>query len=330
MDVQVNVATSDCRLCGSAGPHQSIEVREMMFGTREPFEYFSCTACDTLQISTVLEGEELMRHYPPNYYSHNASAQPSIFRWLVTQHDRFKLRGGNRIFGALITAPVPEGIFRVLLGGDVVRMLAQLSVERDARILDVGCGSGGLLDRLARVGFSNLSGADPFIEADGESSEGVPLMKRDLNGVDGKFDLIMFNHSLEHVPDPVATLKVANEKLAAGGMCLARVPTTSSEAWTVYGADWVQADAPRHMVIPSRQGMGLAAEKAGLRVDRTFDDSNLGQFMGSEAYRRDVSVTDPKILRMFGPKRLWQWEKRAVSLNRQGRGDQTGFVLRAI
>ncbi len=54
----------------------------------------------------------------------------------------------------------------------------------------------------------------------------------------------MFNHSLEHVPDPVATLKVAYEKLAAGGMCLARVPTTSSEAWTTYRADWVQADAP--------------------------------------------------------------------------------------
>lgn len=326
----MNVVTRDCRLCGSTGPHQTIEVREMMFGTRELFEYFCCMACDTLQIGNALEGEELMRHYPPNYYSHNASAQPSVSRWLVTQHDRFKLHGGNRMFGALITAPVPEGIFRVLLGGDVVRMLAQLAVDRDARILDVGCGSGGLLDRLARLGFSNLSGADPFIDADNESPEGVPLMKRDLSAVAGKFDLIMFNHSLEHVPDPVATLKVAYEMLAAGGMCLARVPTTSSEAWTIYGADWVQADAPRHMVIPSRRGMALAAERAGLRVDRTFDDSNLGQFMGSEAYRRGVAVTDPRILRMFGPKRLWEWEKRAVELNRQGRGDQTGFVLRAM
>jgi SAM-dependent methyltransferase len=301
----------------------------MMFGTRELFEYFSCASCETLQIENSLEGEELMRHYPPNYYSHNASAPPRIFQWLVTQRDRFKLGGGNRILGALMTAPLPEGIFRVLLGGDVVGMLAQLDVERDARILDVGCGSGGLLDRLARVGFNNLSGADPFIEADGESSEGVPLMKRDLSAVAGEFDLIMFNHSLEHVPDPIATLQAAYEKLAAGGMCLARVPTTSSEAWATYRADWVQADAPRHMVIPSRQGMALAAEGAGLRVDRTFDDSNLGQFMGSEAYRRDVPVTDPKILRMFGPKQLWRWEKRAVRLNRQGRGDQTGFVLRA-
>jgi hypothetical protein len=55
----------------------------------------------------------------------------------------------------------------------------------------------------------------------------------------------------------------------------------------------------------------------------------LGQFMGSEAYRRGVAVTDPKILRMFGLKQIWEWEKRAERLNREGRGDQTGFVLRA-
>lgn len=303
----------------------------MMFGTRELFKYFSCAACDTLQIQDALEGQDLMRHYPPNYYSHSASAQPSAFRWLVTQHDAYKLRGGgNRMVGALVKARVSEGILRVLLGGDVVRMLAELEVERDARILDVGCGTGALLDRMSRIGFNNLLGADPFISADGESSEGVSLMKRDLSEMDGKFDLLMFNHSLEHVPDPVATLKVAHEKLAAGGMCLARVPTTTSEAWTTYRADWVQADAPRHMVIPSRRGMAMAAERAGLRVVRTFDDSNLGQFLGSEAYRRDVAVTDPKILRMFGPKQLWEWEKRALSLNQKQRGDQTGFVLRAM
>ncbi len=109
-------------------------------------------------------------------------------------------------------------------------MLAQLEIEAcRSEFSDVGCGTGELLDRLSRIGFNNLLGADPFIAADGESAEGVPLMKRDLNAVDGTFDLLMFSHSLEHVPDPVATLKVAYEKLAVGGMCLARVPATSRQ-----------------------------------------------------------------------------------------------------
>ncbi|WP_254848344.1 class I SAM-dependent methyltransferase [Mycobacterium sp. SP-6446] len=322
----MNEITKECRLCGSTGPHRTLAVREMMYGTQARFEYYFCTACETLQIVDVLEGEELMRHYPRNYHSYN---EPRILGWLITRHDRYKLHTGGRLVGPLLTRRLPDGILRLLLGGDVIGMLARLPLGRDARILDVGCGSGLLLDRLARAGFTNLSGADPFIAADRETPRGVPLMKSDLSDVTGEFDLIMFNHSLEHVPDPIAMLEVAREKLAAGGICLARVPTTSSEAWTTYGADWVQIDAPRHFVIPSRQAMALAAEKAGLRVEQTFDDSNLGQFMGSEAYRRGVAVTDPKILRMFGARQLWEWEKRAARLNRQGRGDQKGFVLRA-
>ncbi len=211
----------ECRLCGSAGPHPKIPIREMMFGSRESFEYYSCTACDTLQIVNILEGDELAQHYPPNYYSYNA--QPRFFRWLTTQKDRFELHTGGRVVGTLMDALVPEGIVRVVIG-DLVKMLNQLALDRDARIIDVGCGGGALLDRLATIGFSNLSGADPFIEADGKTPQGVPLMKRYLGEVTGEFDLIMFNHSLEHMPDPVATLRAAHDKLAPGGMCLVRLP----------------------------------------------------------------------------------------------------------
>lgn len=300
----------------------------MMFGTQELFEYYFCAGCETLQIVDALEGEELQRHYALDYYSYNAG-YPRFSRWLVAQQDRKKMDVGGGLVGALLTRRLPDRVLGALLGGDVVGILAALQLEPDARILDVGCGGGALLDRLARIGFTDLRGVDPFIAADGQTPQGVPLSKGDLSQVAGEFDLIMFNHSLEHVPDPIAALKAASEKLAADGIVLARTPTTSSQAWTTYRADWVQIDAPRHFVVPSRQAMALAAEKAGLRVERTFDDSNLGQFMGSEAYRRGVAVTDPKILRLFSPKQLWEWAKSADRLNRLGRGDQAAFVMRA-
>lgn len=327
----MNKVIKECRLCGSVGPHRAMRIREMMFGSKEIFEYYTCAVCDSLQIVDMPDSEELARHYPSGYYSYNAPARPKLKQWLMVQQDRFELQMGDRLFGPLLARLLPERVVRPRKG-DAVRMLGELALGPDARILDVGCGGGALLDRLARVGFKNLAGADPFITADGVTPLGVPLMKRYLSEVDGEFDLIMFNHSLEHVPDPVATLKAAYEKLAPGGICLARLPTTSSEAWNIYQADWVQIDAPRHIVIPSRYGMAMAADMVGLRVEKTLDDSTYFQFIASEAYRHDIALTDPKVfwkmLRIVGPKRIRDWKKSSESLNRQGLGDQAGFVLR--
>ena len=327
----MNAVIQECRLCRATGPHQSFAVREMMFGTREQFQYFSCAACDTLQIHSPLSGEELGRHYPADYYSYETSQQPKFLRWLTTKYDRSELRTGGGVFAAAIAA-LPTGVRLAL--GDAIRAIGQFGLGRDARILDVGCGSGALLDRLSRAGFTNVTGADPFLARDCTTPEGVSLVKSHLHEVAGSFDLIMFNHSLEHVSDPVATLKDARDKLSDSGICLVRLPTTSSEAWTTYGSDWFQIDAPRHIVIPSRQGMALAAEAVGLRVDHTSDDSSVAQFIGSEAYRRDIPLTEltslQSLLKLFGARQIWGWDRRAARLNRQGRGDQTGFVLRVV
>jgi SAM-dependent methyltransferase len=238
---------------------------------------------------------------------------------------------GGRVVGRAMGA-LYSGI-RGLFGGPVARMIGELGLHRNARILDVGCGSGGLLDRLSRVGFDNLCGADPFIDADSATPEGVPLLKRQVEEVPGRFDLVMFNHSLEHVPDMVGTLKAASAKLAPSGKCLVRLPTTSSDAWNIYGAEWVSCDPPRHIVVPSRQGMAIAADVAELRVEQTFDDSSSYQFFASELARRDVPVGEIRgvgdIVRHFGWKQLWDWERQSERLNERSRGEQTGFLLTA-
>ncbi|WP_094288556.1 class I SAM-dependent methyltransferase [Mycobacterium lehmannii] len=309
----------------------------MYFGTKERFDYFSCAGCETLQAVRSLTSQELGRHYPSDYYSYKISDRPSLLKWFKAQHDRYMLHVGGKLVGAIVEM-VPKNLRTVLgahdSGGDVVAMLGELSLRSDARIVDVGCGSGGLLDRLSRSGFTRLLGVDPFLPSDGETPEGVRLVKGYLDDLAGPFDLIMFNHSLEHVPDPVATLGAVRERLAADGVCLVRLPTTSSDAWNHFRSDWINLDAPRHIVIPSRQGMAIAAESVGLRVEKSIDDSTFLQFLGSEAYRHDIPLADPnfsrKTIRLFGPKRIWKWQKLAASLNEEGRGDWSGFFLRAI
>lgn len=289
-----------------------------MHGTRDRFDYFECVSCGTVQIMTVPDERTLARHYPEEYYSFAQRRKNPLAQWLIAQRDRHVLSLSN-VGGALI------GRFRM---DPVLQVLARASLRPEQRILDVGCGVGRMLDRLARAGFSDLLGVDPFIARDVQTAAGVPIRKAQLGEISGSFDVIMFNHSLEHVADPVSVLKDAEARLARGGAIVVRVPTPSSDAWQIYRTDWVQLDAPRHIVLPSREGAAIMARQAGLAVEDVIDDSGAFQFLGSERYRRDIPLRDGAGDSLFGADEMARFAKRAVELNALHRGDQAMFVMR--
>lgn len=73
----------------------------------------------------------------------------------------------------------------------------------DSNILDVGCGNGFLLNQMYGFGFKNLTGIDPFIEADIHYPNGINVYKKYISELEGRYDVIMLHHSFEHIPDPV-------------------------------------------------------------------------------------------------------------------------------
>jgi hypothetical protein len=144
----------------------------------------------------------------------------------------------------------------------------------------------------------------------------------------------MLHHSLEHMPAPLSTLERVRGLLAPNGVCVVRVPVVSSEAWDRYGVNWVQLDAPRHLMLPSRDGMRRLAARAGLRVDRAADDSTAFQFWGSEQYVRGIPLTSARSRATsrraspFSRGDLRRFALEAERLNAEGRGDQGVFYLR--
>jgi len=150
------------------------------------------------------------------------------------------------------------------------------------------------------------------------------------------FDVIMFHHALEHVPDPVSTIKHASERLRPGGLCLVRIPTASSEAFETFKENWVQLDAPRHLHVPSREGMRVMAEENGMSLEDTVDDSSAFQFWGSKQYQKDIPLRDPRshfrnpAAELFTPEEMEGFEKHAQALNKANRGDQAIFFMRKL
>jgi SAM-dependent methyltransferase len=292
-----------------------------MYGTREVFPYFECSSCGTSTLTSV--PADLSRYYPDDYYSFGGQPQP------VSSVTRLIKRARTGI--VLHSAHIPRSIKgRLPRTPGWAIWFEGLTIHTGSRILDVGSGEGAMLLKMAGDGFSHLDGVDPFVHADMQLRDGVRIHKSPVDEMQGEFDVVMFHHSLEHVPDALAS---AASKLAKDGRIIVRVPMVDSWAARSYGANWVQYDAPRHLTLFSRVGLALLADMAGLRVERVFYDSTAFQFWGSEQYRMgiplrsDHSYFEHPERSPFPATQIEEWEREAAELNQLGQGDQAGFVL---
>lgn len=201
-------------------------------------------------------------------------------------------------------------------------------VKRDARILDVGCGDGMIVQDLSEIGFRDVLGIDPFLAIERDVDGGGRLRKANILEMNDKFDVIMMHHSLEHAPDQVAMLAAVARCLTTTGVAIVRIPVVSSWAWEHYGVNWVQADAPRHFCLHSIKSLELACAKSGLRIDRLGYDSTGFQIAGSELYVRDIPLT--QLSSEYSAEQRAEFDQRAAQLNGEQRGDQIVCYLRLV
>jgi len=209
-----------------------------------------------------------------------------------------------------------------------------VGIGRNARILDVGSGAGHLLYHLMGLGFRNLQGVDPFITRDVQIPGGPVIHKAEIAAIKGEFDVIVMNHSLEHMPKPHAVFHELERLLAPDGWLVIRTPVATGAVWKRYGVDWVQLDAPRHRFIHTPRSIGVLAQGADLSVESVVYDSTEFQFWGSEQYRLDIPLEDARSYKRspssspFSVSQIADFARWARDMNRSGEGDQACFYLR--
>lgn len=310
-----------CRICDNSDGNQAYVAREMMLGTGDSFVYFQCNECGCLQIESY--PETISDYYPSDYYAFQVREAKSK----TSLKDRLRIAKERYIvFGTGLTGKC----YAMLRPRSTLRKIANLGLSEESRVLDVGCGGGAFLHSLHRIGFRNLTGIDAFIPSSKSFTPQFRIIKSDLAAFDGQFDLIVLNHSLEHMPGQQAQLDELSRLLAPGGTCMVRVPVSSSYAWEHYRTNWVQLDAPRHLYLHSEASLTRIANRAGLTLSRVVYDSTGFQFSGSEVYLRGVppckSNATPSPI--FTKKQLKQFELEARLLNKANRGDQAIFYFR--
>lgn len=323
------VRTETCEICGS-NDLRELFPKEMMKGGDGPFRYVHCIACGSTYQPVRLD--DYGKYYPGSYYSFRYQ-EPRGFSARLRQFKRV-LRNRYYFYGR-------GWIGRLLAGArpcPVNHLSRHIQLRPDMAILEIGSGTGELLHEIADVGVRRAVGIDPFLPNDIKFRNGAQVLKMSIEAYgrkypDEKFDLIMFNHSLEHSPTPQLDLQRITRHLAPDGEILVRLPVAGSAIAEQYGEHWWSLDAPRHIYLFSVRSMELFAQKCGLKVKRIHFEGAIDDYLASEQHKEGIPLLDErsyvvtKRLDRFSPKQLLDFQNQIDKQNADGTAAQAGFVL---
>lgn len=320
------IMKNKCLICKSSllDPLNPIE---MMFGTRISYKYVYCRNCETVQYCDF--DKESENDYPENYYSFR---ETNVSVW-------------ERVRSSLYIISV-KGVFNKLLFFN--KIAAQIFDEKSAyavkgiiessnSILDIGCGNGELIYSFSKI-FKNKKfvGLDPFIAKSKVRSNNCKILKEDVLDHGNCYDLILLNHSFEHMNNPYEICSKLTELLNPGGIICVRIPVCDSYFYKKYNINWVQLDAPRHKFIYSNKSFEILMRKSNLRVIHCYSDTKVFSYMASEMYKQNISLVDSKsffqnrIKQLFNfsyYKFLFTGNKIVERMNKMNFGDQRVYVI---
>ncbi|MFQ5864085.1 MAG: class I SAM-dependent methyltransferase [bacterium] len=235
--------TIHCPLCGSDEFRLSIKAPDR-FSIKEGeiYKIVSCATCNFIYLNPRPTAECISEFYSDRDYQPFVSTQSALSWW-----DRTYLWARK---------------YAVRWKRHKIEHL-----KSTGRLLDIGCGTGEFLHEMKRHGWE-VEG----IEKDKAAAEyakreyGLKVSTYNLDETKIKenyYDIITMWHVLEHLFQPLETLKLVQQVLKDEGWLLIAVPNISSFDARFYLNNWAPLDAPRHLqhfVPKSLKGLIETAE----------------------------------------------------------------------
>lgn len=223
------------------------------------FDHYRCTDCGHTFVHPKPPQTELDAFYDrADYYSH-----------AELQHDRLKAEAADR-------------------AQRLLRQAKQMGLQ--ARLLDVGCGTGTFLLEAKRWGW-NASGLDrsekmaTTARSYSQCSVTAGILET-VNIVGAPFPVVTAWEVLEHAIDPRAFFSALVARVEHGGLLAVSTPLGDGLVAKVLGVRFPMLSPPDHLSIFSKRSLLTLAEGLGLSVMEWRSFSNMGSQQLASGFAR--------------------------------------------
>jgi len=265
---------SDCPICGDQRRSVLYEklTDRVHYCAPGTWKLVRCDNCGSAYLNPRPVPVSIWRAYT-RYYTHGTTAQNldtenlTVRKRLrrVLQNGYINLRYGTSLRPATIFGTVVAPLLGLKRAIDYsLRDLPWGSNDRGGSLLDIGCGNGDYLRIAAQIGWQ-VTGLDPDPQAAALDS-GLNVRKGGLpeTGLPAEaFDMITLNHVVEHLHDPVASLREVFRLLKPGGRVWIATPNLESYSHLRFQENWIGLQAPGHLVLFNHRSMAQVLNTAG-------------------------------------------------------------------
>ena len=272
-----------CPVCGAAKNHFLFKNTDRMHGIPGEFGLNQCLNCSLFYLSPRPTAQVLDIYYPKDYPSHQITDSRSNKKYIHRLRDlirntilyeiyHYKNYEKKLRLHPIILARIVSYLLFPLWNGarfGIPHALFPLYVQ-NGKALDIGCGTGHFVLTLEKLGYEAY-GIEPseYAARIGKENFGLNIKTGTLldhKFPDNYFHLITMNHVLEHLYNPVETLKEIKRILHPGGIVLIRTPNMDSYGYKKFKNNWGPLETPRHLMLYSSKSLSTLAEITGLRV----------------------------------------------------------------
>lgn len=225
-NINARLKNNPCNNCGGNSGEVIVRGNDLLEDLPGTFQFIRCDVCGVLRQDPRLDWVDLQNYYRPGYVCHSAQF-PSAKK---TFHEHTRALGPRK------------------------RVNIVYKYKHSGTWLDVGCGSGLILQAAKERGNWSLSGVEPVKEMAEYTSAhlNVPVFPgtfEEYQGKESEFDIVSMWDVIEHLSEPVNSIKEVAKLLKPGGVFVFSTPNLNSIDRKTFKESWLGYDLPRHLYL---------------------------------------------------------------------------------